>query len=517
MRYFRAAVCAALSLLWLSGPATAQDVSLSSPDGAIEVVGNLLGFDGEFYRVETQFGELTVDGSGVRCDGPGCPSLSDFVAEITLSGSATMAEVLLPALIEGFALRNGFQTAREQEDSRQFEYTLSRDGRMAARFIFYVSNTDEGFADLLANQADIVMALREIRESEIARASEAGMGDMTVASRGRVLALDAIVPVVAPTNPIRRIALSQLARIYAGEITNWSELGGPDAPISAHLPVAGSGLAQAVEDKLLRPADLTLAESIRRHDRGSTLVRTVATDPFAIGLASFAETGTARMLTLAGSCGYSLSAGRRTIKTEDYPLTSPMFLYLPARRLPRVARDFLTYLRGPSAQIVIRRAGFVDQAPERIPMASQGERLINAIKSAGHNMPLEELQRMATTLEGLQRLTMSFRFEAGSSRPDAQSRSNIELLAREVEAGVYDSKRLVFVGFSDGEGAFEANREIAERRADAVRKAVEKAAETANLERISIETEAFGEALPIACDDSAWGRQVNRRVEVWVR
>ncbi|KUP94882.1 phosphate ABC transporter substrate-binding/OmpA family protein [Tritonibacter horizontis] len=517
MRYFRAAICVALCLFGLSRPTIAQDVTLSSPDGAIEVVGNLLGFDGEFYRVDTQFGELTVDGSGVRCDGPGCPSLSDFVAEVTLSGSSTMAEVLLPALIEGFALRNGYQTARTQFDARQFEYTLSRDGRAAARFNFYVSNTDEGFADLLANQADVVMALREIREAERVLAKEAGMGDLSGANRGRVLALDAIVPIVAPSNPVKRISLTQLAEIYAGQITNWIELGGPDAPISVHLPVEGAGLAQAVEDKLLGPAVLSLTDGIRRHDRGSTLVRSVVTDPFAIGLASFAETGTARMLTLSGPCGFTLSAGRRMIKTEDYPLTSPMFLYLPARRLPRVARDFLTYLRGPSAQIVIRRAGFVDQAAERIPMALQGERLTNAIKSAGPDIPLEELQRMVTTLDGLQRLTMSFRFEAGSSRPDAQSRSNIELLAREVEAGVYDSKRLVFVGFSDGEGPAAGNREIAQQRAEAVRKAVEKAAETANLDRISIETEAFGEALPIACDDSAWGRQANRRVEVWVR
>ena len=81
---------------------------LTSHDGAVEITGTLLGYDGEFYRVATQFGELTVDGSGVLCDGPGCPNLSNFVAEIVFSGSSTMAEVLLPALVEGFALRNGF-------------------------------------------------------------------------------------------------------------------------------------------------------------------------------------------------------------------------------------------------------------------------------------------------------------------------------------------------------------------------------------------------------------------------
>jgi hypothetical protein len=35
-------------------------------------------------------------------------------------------------------------------------------------------------------------------------------------------------------------------------------------------------------------------------------------------------------------------------------------------------------------------------------------------------------------------------------------------------------------------------------------------------ESVVIETEAFGEALPMGCDDTGWSRQTNRRVELWV-
>jgi phosphate transport system substrate-binding protein len=343
------------------------------------------------------------------------------------------------------------------------------------------------------------------------------MGDMTAGSRSRVLALDAMVPLVSPENPVRSISLPQLVGVFSGEISNWSELGGADAPISLHLPVSGSGLAQAVEDKLMKPAAAAFAPNLRRHDRHSTLVRVIATDPFAIGIGSFANTGTARALTLTGSCGFSLRATRRAIKTEDYPLNAPMFLYLPERRLAKVARDFLSYVRGPGAQIVIRRAGFVDQAPERISLTAQGDRIANAIEAAGPEVELEELQRMIAALRGHQRLTTSFRFEPGSTRPDAQSRSNIEQLGRALEAGVYDASRLLFVGFSDGDGPASMNRQIALRRAEAVRDAVIDAAQTANMDRVDISVAAFGEALPMACDDSAWGREVNRRVEVWVR
>ncbi len=520
MAWQRAAVFAALLLSFgISGPAGAQDVTLTSSDGAVEISGTLLGYDGEFYRVDTRFGELTVDGSGVTCDGPGCPNLAAYVADLALSGSSTMAEVLVPALVEGFALRQGLQTSRETRDDTHFTYVLSRpDTRdQVARFHFRVTNTDEGFADLLANEADIVMALREIRVSERERAYEAGMGDMTQSNRSRVLALDAMVPVVSPTNPLRRISLPQLAEVFAGKLTNWNQLGGPDAPIALHLPVPGSGLTQAVEDRLLRPVGAVPGPDIQRHDRSSTLARAVAADPFAIGIASYAETGTARALTLTGSCGFSLRATRRTIKTEDYPLTSPMFLYLPARRLPQVAREFLAYTRSPAAQIVIRRSGFVDQAPERIDLNQQGDRLTNAIQAAGPEIGLDELQRMIDILQPMTRLTTSFRFETGSTRPDAQSRANIAQLARAIEAGAYDARTLMFVGFSDGEGPAKANQRISQRRAEAVRDAVFREAETATPERIDTGVAAFGEAMPMACDDSDWGRKANRRVEVWVR
>lgn len=124
---------------------------------------------------------------------------------------------------------------------------------------------------------------------------------------------------------------------------------------------------------------------------------------------------------------------------------------------------------------------------------------------------------MTRTLDGMARLTTSFRFESGSIRLDAQSRSNVQQLARALEVGRYDARQVTFVGFSDGDGPASANRDIALKRADAVRRAVKQAAETANFDRVVLDVDAFGEALPMACDDSAWGRQANRRVEVWVR
>lgn len=519
MHIWRAAVIAALFLFGFVASAVAQDITLRSRDGSIELTGTLLGFDGEFYRIGTKFGELTMDSSGVLCDGPSCPSLTDYVAELSVSGSATIGSVLMPALVESFALRNGLSTTRTTVDDTHFDYVLTdlRSKKVVGKFRFRVTNTDEGFADLLADEADIVMALREIRPAEVILAREAGLGKLDQANRARVLALDALVPIVAANNPVDAISLADMARALSGRLTNWRELGGPDAPVTVHLRGNQSGLAQGMEDRILRPARAKLRDDVVRHPTNAALADAVARDPFGLGIASFSEIGNAKPLVLNGTCGFELRAARRSIKTEDYPLTAPMFLYLPARRLPALAREFLAFTRTPPAQIVIRRAGFIDQAPEEVPLDLQGNRFANAIAVTTDLETLSELKRMTETLSQMRRLTTSFRFETGSTRLDAQSRSNVQQLARSLEAGIYDGRKLVFVGFSDGDGPAAGNLKIAKKRAETVRRAVQQAAETADLDRLNIATDAFGESMPMACDDTSWGRQVNRRVEVWLR
>jgi phosphate transport system substrate-binding protein len=520
MAGLRAASLAALIMGMCAGPLAAQDVLLRSHDGAVELEGDLLGFDGEFYRLDTIYGELTVDGSGVTCEGPGCPDLEAFVARAVFSGAPIIGRVLLPSLLEAFAIRDGYVLRRHDPQGGDLRLTLHARGDEATLlgdFRFRLTSSDEGLADLLANEADIAMSLREARAGELERAQEAGLGDLTTPARMRVLALDALVPVVAPDNPVQSLSLGALSRVLSGEVGNWSALGGPDAPIDLHLWAPETGIGQATADHALLKGGAALAADAVPHRDGAALANAVSANPFAFGLTPRSEQGRTWELALRGPCGFALRAERRTVKTEDYPLTAPLLLYLPARRLPKLIRDFIAYLDDPSAQLVIRRAGFVDQAPEEIGIAAQGDRFANAIAMAGAETGLEELQRMVALLAPLRRLTTTFRFEAGSARLDVQSRSNVERLADALQLGLYDNRRLVFVGFSDSQGAAAGNREIALRRAEAVRDAVVAMAETARLDRIDMSVDAFGEAMPMACDETAWGRQVNRRVEVWVR
>lgn len=478
----------------------------------------LLGFDGEFYRVDTEFGVLTIDGSGVSCEGPGCPNLTAFVADMTISAAQAVAEPLLPALIESFARAEGYAATREEVPGEGFVYTLygGEDAREVARFRVRLTTSQDAFADLVTEIADFVVSLREPTRDERLMARDAALGDLDAVRQSRVLALDALVPVVNPGNPVRRLGIETLASVYAGEVDRWMDLGGEDAPITLYLRDPEAGFGMVFDRGIVQAQGRQLSDSVLKKASNEGVTLAVEEDPFGLGITSFSQTGLTETVTLTGNCAFEVAPSQTAIKAGDYPLAAPVFLYRPAIRLPQTGRDFMRFLRTGSAERVIQRVGLVDQGIDEIALAQQGVRLANAIAQAGDEVGMSELKRMVTLMSEARRLTLTYRFTGGSTALDATSRSNVGLLAEALEAGDFDGRKLTFVGFSDGQGAAPLNLRLATRRAEAVRRAVIDAAETYDPARVEIASDAFGEALPMACDDTDWGRRINRRVEVWV-
>ena len=79
--------------------------------------------------------------------------------------------------------------------------------------------------------------------------------------------------------------------------------------------------------------------------------------------------------------------------SEDYPLTAPLLMVLPARRMPLLVRDFMRFFESAEADRVIRRLGFVNHAITSLPLSEQGTRLANAVAAAGDELGLEERRR----------------------------------------------------------------------------------------------------------------------------
>lgn len=504
--------CAAVfAALFVCGAATAEDVTVTSKNGQIAVTGRVIGYDGEFLQVESQYGPLTLEYAQVRCDGLACPDRENYIPILRMSGSARITSVLMPALIEGFARAQQSRVQYEEATPNHIKMSLQSDAGTVARFELHGATAEEGFADLTAYSADIVLATREVRDIEILRGREAGVGALDAAGQSRVVGLDALVPIVSPSQPVTAISLVNLTAAFAGAVDNWSALGGSDDPIALHLGPRNDGRIQSFLDQLsgVPHPDITY------HETMDGMATAVAVDRNAIGIASFTDTGIAQPMTLRDDCGFIAVPRLTTLKAEDYPLTLPLFIYLPEWRLHPVARDLLAFLRTPAAHLIVRRAGFVDQGAVPIPLDAQGQRFVSAIAEAGPEVTLDELQRMVRAFAGLARASVSFRFEAGSTRLDAGSRSNLLLLAHAVRDGDYDGRTLWLMGFSDGRGSAKENRKLSAARAEAVRRDLAELLSDISVD-VTLKTEAFGEALPMGCDDTKWGRQMNRRVELWV-
>lgn len=512
--FFTAATLIAAVLFCL--PATADQVTIRKGD--LAVTGEALGFDGTYLRLFTEYGEVSLDYRDAECEGAACPELEDFVPTLRLSGAVRMSDVLVPALIEGYARAHNWRAVRRDIDDTQFEYdvTTADTGAPILRFRFHAGTTAQGFSDLLANDADAVLAIREVTPHETQLAYDAGLGRLTDPRRAQIVALDAIVPVVSPRRADAVISMDELAGLFTGEVSDWAELGREAAPVTRHALKSDLGLLDEFSKRVLEPADKTLSDDVVLHNDLMSMSRAVVADPGAIGLTAYDRYDTTKPIAIGGSCGLRADASLVGLKTEDYPLGRPLFMYMPTRRVAPELAAWRSWLFSADAQLIASRAGFVDRGVDPMPIAQQGDRITQAVLQAGPEVDLDVLQGMLDSLAKRERLTTTFRFTPGSTRLDAQSRSNLLQLARGVRDGDFDDVRLFLIGFSDGKGPASANATLSMARAQSVRRALANLLGGELPDNVNISVDAYGEALPIACDDTAWGRQTNRRVELWV-
>jgi phosphate transport system substrate-binding protein len=488
--YLRAAIFAAL----FPCLAAAQDVTLTSRDGALAIGGTLQSYDGEFFRLDSSYGSLTVDASGVICDGPACPDLTAPKAVIRLVGEADAGSALLPPLVQAFAKSRGLIYAAPATPDAPAILTDPTTGKVLAEISFRPLPPAEARSELKAGHAELMVA------------------STTAPDLGtKAMALDALVPIVASDNPLPGISTIDLAKVLTGDVKNWKQVGGPDMPLVLHGLEADSDLQQALATRLGKAP----AAKITHPDLRS-LAEAVAKDPWALALTGRASVGNARLLPLSDSCGFPLLPSPLAVKAEDYPLTLPVYLLTPRRRLPLMAREFLDFLALPVAQTAIASGGYIDRAPESQPMTADGLRLINAIQGAGAETTLADLKRLVDLMDGADRLSLTFRFEDGTSTLTASSQENISDLSKLIAIGTYRNKQLILAGFSDGAGAAKANLDLSQSRTLGVLAALKAAAPDLASTALP-QVEAFGEALPMACDETAAGRRLNRRVEVWVK
>jgi len=503
-------------------PAAAQSgdnvVTLTSFDGFTQLRGELVDFDGEVFTIRTRLGTLEIDALQVNCEGAACPQGLLFGAEFGVHGSNTVGDSLMPALIEGYAQRLGATLEREigAEENESTFRIVHESGEEMAAIDLQAQGSGTSFPALADGRAAIGMASRRMEDDEAVLLANVGIDELRDTENEHILALDGLIVITHPDNPVGALSVSEIARIFAGEITNWSEVGGPDRAITVHASDDRSGTFDTFESLVLEPNGLTLSETAERFGDSAELSENVTADPSAIGFTGFAFAGENRVLPVEAECGLVSEPTTFNVKAEEYPLARRLYLYTTPGDTPAHANRLLDFALSEEGQERVEDAGFVSLTAENQGLGEQGVRLAHAITSQEEfSLPL--LREMLTDLEGAERLSTTFRFTPGSSQLTSKSEDDAERLAEDLAAGVYDGREVMLVGFTDSIGQFELNQQLAERRAGGVLSVIESAAPEGALEDADIAVRGYGELTPVGCNTTFSGRVLNRRVEVWVR
>ena len=113
-------------------------------------------------------------------------------------------------------------------------------------------------------------------------------------------------------------------------------------------------------------------------------------------------------------------------------------------------------------------------------------------------------------MNGARQLSTVLRFETGTNDLTPRSVAALDALVSELYLGNYADQNLIIAGFSNSKPA-------SNRHAMAVLKSIEDADVDGLLSDLQILPYSFGNISPLTCDDTAAGKAINNRVEIWVK
>ena len=209
-------------------------------------------------------------------------------------------------------------------------------------FTYNPTGSGSGIQAVSEGRCDIGLSSRELKEEE----KNSGLV-------GTVLAYDGIALIVNTENKVVDLTLEQIAKIYTGEIKNWSEVGGKDQEIVLIGREAGSGTRDGfeaitdTEDKCVYRQQLTSTGDV---------ITAVSQNPGAIGYASVASIkDTVKVVRVDG-----VTPSEETIKNGSYVVQRPFLLVTSSKtELSESAQKFFDYITSEQAKSIISNAGVV--------------------------------------------------------------------------------------------------------------------------------------------------------------
>ena len=216
-----------------------------------------------------------------------------------------------------------------------------------------------GIAALINKTTDIANSSREIQSKEEEAAKKAGVQPFRI-----IFATDGISVVTHPANPISKLTLEQLGKIFKGEITNWKEVGGKDAKISLYGRQSNSGTYVFFREFVVK-ADYS--PHMKAMNGNAQIVEAIKKDQDGIGYVAVGYVVNDKGEVMPGVKIVNISkdgqseayspAKIENVMSKKYPITRPLNHYTNGKPSGKLL-DFIRFEISEEGQEIVRKEGF---------------------------------------------------------------------------------------------------------------------------------------------------------------
>ena len=211
------------------------------------------------------------------------------------------------------------------------------------------TGSGDGAAALVDGRCDIATMSRFMKEAEFKKAVDNGV--LPVA---HVVAMDGVCVIVHPSNPVSELTSEHVRKMYTGEITNWSRVGGTNMPIVTISRDSSSGTFETFEKLVMSKQKMAgSVETVGSNPQAHARVKTTAGAVAYVGL-GFLD-GDVKAVKVDG-----IAPTRKTIASGLYPVARPLFLFTNGYpKLGSAVFGFVTFHLSEKGQEIVEAKGFV--------------------------------------------------------------------------------------------------------------------------------------------------------------
>lgn len=213
--------------------------------------------------------------------------------------------------------------------------------------------TGTGFAALQNKTTDLCNASRPIKSEEVLNCIKA----FKKKPSEHAVALDGISVYVSESNPMKELSVAQLESIFTGKVTNWKDVGGPDAPITVYSRENSSGTYEFFKEHVLKKKDFVA--SAQTMPGTAAVLQAVAKDKNGIGYGGAAYgAGAKHLLVKKDDSSPGVEPSEATVQSGEYPISRSLYIYVnPSLEQGEIAK-YLAWLKSDEGQAVVKGVGY---------------------------------------------------------------------------------------------------------------------------------------------------------------